>query len=263
MKKRTRLFATMTAIVVLLLLLLTGCTSKRILTDLSEEDFIAYVSLQDGYLHFTNADLFEGTHLISAVGSEMEMSYEEVVEDLRVDPVEMSKTLPEKYHLTEESLGRILKSDLPTYDIPYGGYEFIRKGDPGEHYIAETVRAKPEFRIILKRMHGGERENCLFHDSWTAFDVFPWELTGRGFNPNRLSDDEIYHSEVNGQEVGVTHRIIRLQYFFPDVEWDYFYGGFYAGDLAVCVESDYSYCTQAEFIEVFLAIFDYITALEA
>ena len=74
--------------------------------------------------------------------------------------------------------------------------------------------------------------------------------------------DSIYRSEVNGRAVGVYHDTIRLQAFFPGAEWDYFYAGFYAGDLAVCIESDYSYCTQEEFVEVFLAIFDYLTALE-
>ena len=77
-----------------------------------------------------------------------------------------------------------------------------------------------------------------------------------------MEKDNIYHSEVNGQEVGVMYDIQTIKAFFPGVEWDYFYGGFYAGDLAVTIESNYSYCTQAEFVEVFLAIFDYLTALE-
>ncbi len=260
MKKCTRLFAMMIAIIILPLLLFTGCTPKRILTDLPDGEIVEYVELRDGYLHFADGGQFAGG-ASSVAARPIELPYEEVVADLGFDPVEMSLTLPEKYHLTEESLEEVSEGTTPPYDMPFGGYAFSCKGDPGEYYITESIRARPEFRIILKRMTGLKNESHPHHNHWVNFDVFPWELTGWGYVGK--SSEEIYRSEVNGQEVGALHDIEQLQAFFPGAKWDYYYGGFYAGDLAVCVESDYSYCTQAEFIEVFLAIFDYITALEA
>lgn len=242
-----------------LLLLLTGCTPKRILTDLSEENVVEYVTLQDGYLHFNDGTLFQGNDP-SVSARPIDMPYDKVVEDLGFDPVAMSLTLPEKYHMTEDALEEVAEATVPPYDIPYGGYTFSCPGDPGEYYITESIRARPEFRIILKRMTGLENESHPHHEHWVNFDVLPWELSGWGYVGK--SNDDVYRSEVSGQVVGVLHDTVRLQSFFPGVEWDYFYGGFYIGDLAVCIESDYGYCTQEEFVEVFLAIFDYLTALE-
>lgn len=262
MKKCTRLFV----FLFLLLLLLAGCTPKRILTDLSEEDFIAYVALQDGYLHFTDDQLIQGSYL-SSLELDMEIAdtpdYSDVVADLGVDPVAMSNTLPEKYHLTPEALQDVYISGA-TGEYPFGGYRFLLRGDPGEYYVTDRIAVYPEFRISMKRMTGAEKESPPFHDHCPVFYVLPWEMTRYGKSENQTPKYEIYRSEINGHPVGVTHRRFLFTYLdhFPGAKWDYYYGGFYVDNLAVCIESDFSYCTQEEFIDVFLAIFDYLTELK-
>ncbi len=257
MKKRMRLFAPMTAIV---LLLLTSCTPNRVLTELPEGEIVERVELRDGYLRFIDGAYLRSSE-VSLNAEDVELPYEVVAADLEFDPVEMSMTLPEKYHLTEGSLEPIIKELSPPHRMPFGGYVFSRKGDPGE-YTAGRHTVYPEFRIILKRVT--EEEQTVkhlykpIHRGYPKFGTLPWET--RGLNGKYRAE---WRSEIGAYEVGVMHDLQNSSVYFPGVEWDYFYGGFYAGDLAVSIESDYGYCTQAEFIEVFLAIFDYITALEA
>jgi len=248
-------------VIPLLLLLLTGCTQPRVLTELPDGELVEYVELRDGYLHFTDQDVVGGPHMSTYSPAGMRVvdtpDYQDIVADLGMDPIEMSKTLPEKYHLTYEALQDVLKR---SGHYPAGGYSFLLRGDPGEYYITDIQGAYPTFCITLKRMTGDEPNFWFYyfprHDHWPQFRVFPWEIVGG------MEKDNIYHSEVNGQEVGVMYDIQTIKSRFPGVEWEYFYGGFYAGDLAVTIETNYSYCTQAEFVEVFLAIFDYLTALK-
>ena len=71
----------------------------------------------------------------------------------------------------------------------------------------------------------------------------------------------LWRSEIGEHEIGIVHWN-HGNAFAPGWRWDFFYAGFYMGDLAVSIESSYDYCTQAEFVEVFLAIFDYVRELE-
>ena len=249
------------------LFLIVGCTPRRILTDFWEEEYITYIALQDGYLHFTEDEHINGPYLsqvsLGLIVAE-EPEYQDIVEDLGLDPVEMSQTLPEKYHLGPESLQEVL-IDPETGHYPAGGYSFELKGEPEKSKEA-NIYTRPKFIITLKRMTGTGGENYTdypMHNRWLVFKVLPWELTRSGKIENATSDYEIYHSEINGQEVGVTHGIQQMPSFFFGREWHYFYGGFFAGDLAVCIESEFGYCTQEEFVKVFLAIFDYVTELKA
>ena len=266
MKKHFRVLAGVIGFFFLVCLFLPGCTPRRILTDFWEEEYITYIALQDGYLHFTEDEHIYGSYVdlleISARYAETP-EYSDIVADLGVDPVEMSKILPEKFHLTPETLQPVtISGSEGEGEYPFGGYSFMLEGEPEKSKEA-NIYATPQFIITLKRMTGMEGESYPKHNRWTVFNVLPWELTRSGEYENRNSDYEIYHSEINGQEVGVTHGIDRIYSFFPGREWHYFYGGFFAGDLAVCIESEFGYCTQEEFVKVFLAIFDYVTALKS
>ena len=269
MRKHVRALAGVIEFFFLVCLFLPGCTPQRILTDFWEEEYITYIALQDGYLHFTEDEHIYGPYLdlvepgFSYAGP---TEYSDIVADLGVDPVEMSKILPEKFHLTPETLQPVMTSTLGDEDYyPFGGYSFELKGEPEKSKKA-NIYTRPKFIITLKRMTGMEGESYKsypMHNRWLVFNVLPWELARAGKIENASSDYEIYRSEINGQEVGVTHGIDRIYSFFPGREWHYFYGGFFAGDLAVCIESEFGYCTQEEFVKVFLAIFDYLTELKA
>lgn len=248
---------------VLILLLLTGCTQPRVLTDLPDGEIVERVKLQDGYLRFIDGTYLRGGEWSIDV-EYLDLPSDAVVGHLGFDPIEMSLTLPEKFRLTEDSLEPVKRGLSPPYKMPFGGYVFSRKGDPGE-YATEKHTIYPEFRIILKRVTEEERNiktiYMPMHRAYSRFGTLSWELWGVN-----EKDREKYHgewrSEIGEYEVSVLHDVEYGGLFFPGVEWDYFYGGFYVGDLSVCIESKYGYCTQAEFVEVFLAIFDYLTALE-
>ena len=87
--------------------------------------------------------------------------------------------------------------------------------------------------------------------------TLPWE----GMFSVDQEKRALWRSEIGEHEIGVVHWN-HGNAFAPGWRWDFFYAGFYMGDLAVSIESSYDYCTQAEFVEVFLAIFDYVRELE-
>ena len=243
----------------LLLLLLPGCAIPRVLTELPEGEIVEYVRLRDGYLRFVNG-LYIGNGMFSLAARVIELPYEDIVADLGFDPVEMTQMLPEKYHMTEECLEEVYEGTNPPYKMPLGGYRFSLKGEPWEFGKFGKISHYPEFRVIFKRLTEEEKNRTVrYFPLGTVFSngTLPWE----GYYSVDQEKRALWRSEIGEHEIGIIHKNHGSS-FAPGWRWDFFYAGFYMGDLAVSIESSYDYCTEAEFVEVFLAIFDYVRELE-
>ncbi len=249
----------LSTVCLLLILCLTSCSTppsvddpqSRILSPLTPGEQIPYVKLSDGYLHFTERPARFIHADVSAPGEIGIITYEEAIGVLGFPLDEALSQLPEHLQLGAENL---TEEDfiLDETGSPFGGYEFSR-------VLESEYKVKP--KLILKYDY---RDRDVFHQDFAMFRIFPWERKDKKqteIEEMYLGPKEYYKSDVGGLEVGVMYQN-RPAAIAPEAPSEYYYAGFYVGDLAITLESHYSYCTQEEFIEVLLAIIDAAVAAQ-
>ncbi len=238
------------AICLLLVLCLTSCSTSppRILSALTPEAYKPYVELSDGYLHFAEEPGRSTAVDAHPEGEEGTLSYREALDILGFSLDNALAHLPKRLRFTKNHLDTSVFY-LSESDGVYGGYKFEIKGEEYQ----EGISSKLVFRYQY-------RDNYMDHEDAALFRVVPWErIDPKGLEAhiaNHIGIREYYYkSRVGSVEVGLLHSNYELEQY-PTVRNEYYYAGFYIGDLAFALESHFGYCTQEEFIEVLLAIID-------
>ncbi len=247
---------TLRMLYLLLIFCLTSCSAPssandpqpRILLPLTPGEHKPYVELSDGYLHFSE---HPSRSLSTSVNVDVEsgsLNYQEALDVLGFSLEDALAKLPERLRFTEQHLDDNVLYLSGTRET-FGGYTFE---------IAEEGR--PKFlrsRLVFRYQY---KDGYLQHEDAGLFRVVPWERRDVTHTEAFIAEEYgireyYYRSQVGEIEVGLMHSDYVLE-TYPDNPNEYYYAGFYVGDLAFALESHCGYCTQEEFIEVLLAIID-------
>ena len=191
----------------------------------------------------------------------IELPYEDIVTDLGFDPVEMTQMLPEKFHMTEECLEEGPRGHQPALSNAPGRVWLLPQGGAvGVWEIWENMPLSTVFRMIFKRLTEEEKNGTVIY--FPLAIIFSEENAALGGDVFGRPENEPYGAQRLGSMKLASSTGTMATHLPPAGAGISSTRGFYMGDLAVSIESSYDYCTQAEFVEVFLAIFDYVRELE-
>lgn len=202
------------------------------------------MELSDGHLHFSEKPLRSSVADVPLEGEEGTLSYQEAVDVLGFSLEDALAQLPERLRFSEEHLEKSVFYLSENHSV-YGGYAF--------EIIGEKYPEGLHPKLIFCYQHKGEQMN---HEDWTMFRVVPWERLDVTRSEQRAWEEygirEYYYKSLVGDiEVGLLHSNTVFD-AYPEMPSEYYYAGFYVGDMGYALESHLGYCTQEEFIQVIL-----------
>lgn len=233
----------------LLCLLLTGC-GARIQTPLDPAGFVQTVELRDGTLFF-NEGSRSGRIIEWAPGFYTgTVTRREAEALLGFDIEAVTAALPEPVRLRWDNLDPevVLARGEDGAERNVSGITIRRDGAPCAYFNGKPARTQ----CLILQFNLADWD-ILEHYNASVFRILPRERRDKEYD---VYYDYTWDSSwVDETEVGLIHEV-SVAALWPDEPEEIYYAGFYAGGLAVTLESHFSYCTQEEFVELLLALID-------
>ncbi len=235
----------------LLLLLLSGCQPKeRILTPLVPDEHVQTVTLSDGFLFFNENDFADTISCVHVSAEEMGVVSQEYAQNLLGFDLEAACSgLPAHLRFTWDNLvseALVIQSEDEGL-IVCDGVELQLVGEPTAYFNGVAQRSE---NLTIRF---NPRDRSIEHYGWNGFTVLPWDR--RSPETDKYYQFTCEKSFVGDTEVGLYYDV-KTAALWPDYPDTIYYAGFYIDDLAITLESHFSYCTQEEFIQVLLTILD-------